>query len=540
MKIKLNFIIACFTMLYALHAAAQEQKPLGVIFSLQEQSSIELLKREFATQYGQALNAKEIVKSMKTYLYQCEQGDGCIDYNQLQNILMRHPHVKHVGYNVAVESRLKPNDPRISEQYALDAIKAYEAWDITTGGKNANGDDVVIAILDTGFDTKHEDLKESLYTNKGEIPGDNLDNDGNGYKDDINGWNVGNNSPIFTSTLNHGSEVMGAVAAKPNNGKGVSGVLWNPKVMIIQIQLNVGSVLSAYDYILEQRKLYNITNGTKGANIVVANYSGGLENAFPKDFPAWCDIYQTMGLEGILNVVSTTNDKVNVEIVGDMPSLCTSPYLVVVNSSDATDNLDAVTGIGNISVDLSAPGDQILTTIPGDKYRKASGTSLSAPIVAGAIALLHSIDCKAIPDEYKADPADVALKIKKALLDGVDKKPSMANSTVTGGRLNILESIKEMQAQYLDCDIIVDPNTPLVIKSVSTTLNTASVLYEGFDGDQISMYVLNQLGQIIVKEEKKIDSLRRFNFDTTSWPLGPYFVRLVGTKSDVAAGFIKY
>jgi len=418
----------------------------------------------------------------------------------LFDLCKHHPGITAIEYNYELEQRIKPNDAKINDQYYLGLIKAYEAWDITTGGKGYTGKDIVIGVIDDGYDLMHEDLSSNIYSNPDEIPGDNIDNDNNGYKDDVAGWNTRTNNGVH-DTKSHGTNILGVMGAKGNNQKGISGVNWNIKILPVTTGNLVSDVIEGYEYILAEKKQYNNSGGTKGSNIVVSSYSGGLSKAFAADFPIWCGIYDKLGLEGILNVAATTNENDNVEEVGDMPSTCTSPYLVIVNSTNQADEIDAATGFGNVSVDISAPGERILTTDLMSKglYKTESGTSLSTPMVAGAIALLYSIKCQAFDALLTQNPKDVALAIKSILLSTTDKKSTLAGKTVSEGRMNISKSMSKILDEY--CSLELAPVGSLKVNRVSWTNGVLNVDYISEDAKEITLKLFDTSGKLVFTDK---------------------------------------
>jgi subtilisin family serine protease len=414
----------------------------------------------------------------------------------LYDLCKDHPLITALEYNYELEQRIKPNDSKINEQYYLSLIKAYESWDITTGGKGYNGKDIVIGVIDDGYELSHEDLVSNIYSNPDEIAGDNIDNDNNGYKDDVSGWNTRSNNGIH-DIKSHGTNILGVLGAKGNNQKGISGVNWNIKILPVTTGNLVSDVIEGYDYLLAEKKQYNLSGGTKGSNIVVSSYSGGLSKAFAADFPIWCGIYDKLGSEGIINVAATTNGNDNVEEVGDMPSTCTSPYLVIVNSTNQADEIDAATGYGNVSVDISAPGERILTTDLKSKglYKTESGTSLSTPMVAGAVALLYSIKCQAFNALITQDPKNAALTVKSILLSSTDKKTSLTGKTVTEGRLNISESISKILEDY--CSLELSPVGNLKINAATWTNGMLNVDYISEDAKEITLKLFDTSGKLV-------------------------------------------
>jgi hypothetical protein len=464
------------------------------------------------------------------------------DLESVRTTLTNDGRVLHTMEDRQVTYRRKPNDPRFIEQYALDVIKAFDGWDISTGGVNALGEDVVIALIDDGFDLKHEDLSENIYKNPNEVPDDKIDNDGNGFVDDVSGWNFRTNKNAH-DVQSHGTFTLGVIGATGNNNVGISGINWKTKIMPITVGTSVSSLLSAFDYIYRLRKMYNDSNGKKGVNIVVTSYSAGINYAFAADNKIWCDYYDKLGLEGILSVVSTTNNADNVDVVGDMPSTCTSSYLIAVTSSNELDELDDVTGFGPVSVDLCAPGEQILTTdlTSKSKYKQESGTSLSTPIVSGTVGLLYTFPCKNFVDNSKADPGDVALKVRKAILNGTDPKNSMKGLTVTGGRLNIFNAFVKLKEEFTDCDVVIDKPTKGKIENISyISGNTVSFSYEWPNPGIATFRLVDASGKIMYEVEAEAKFRGSYTFTDVNILPGVYYINIQGNKQKASEAFYAF
>ncbi len=366
------------------------------------------------------------------------------------------PGVINAQFNHLIQARSTiPNDPLLSLQWhyindgssggLVDAdIDAELAWDVTTGGLTADGDTIVVAVLDDGYDFTHQDFGDNLWINYGEIPGNGIDDDNNGYLDDYLGWNIASNSDQINGG-SHGVPVSGIIGAKGDNSLGVTGVNWNVKLMMIKnasLDLNEANVISAYSYALNMRQMYNNSNGAEGAFVVATNASWGVNFGDPDQSPLWCNFYDVMGDAGILSCGATINSNVNVDEDGDLPTGCTSDYLIAVTNVDKQDTKVTNAGYGATSIDLAAPGDQTYTTMSGNVYGSLSGTSFSTPHVTGAIALLYSVPCPELIELAKSDPPGAALAIKSYILDGVDPISSLENITVTEGRLNVNNSIQ--------------------------------------------------------------------------------------------------
>ncbi len=310
------------------------------------------------------------------------------------------------------------------------------AWDITTGGVTALGDTIVVCVIDGGFDLSHQDLIANRWFNHAEIPNNGVDDDGNGYVDDVRGWfSDANNDNVAGGS--HGTSVAGIIGAKGNNNLGVSGISWDVKVMLVRSDSGLESdVIAAYNYPLVQRKRYNESNGTEGAFVVATNASWGIDGGMAADAPIWCAFYDTLGHYGILNCGATANADVNVETFGDLPTTCTSDYLISVTNLKRNDVKETQAGYGRVSIDLGAYGTGVFTTTDANSYGAFGGTSGATPHVTGSIGLMYAIPCMDIAELAKTNPAACALLMKEAILNSVVPNPSLEGITVTEGRLN--------------------------------------------------------------------------------------------------------
>ena len=381
-------------------------------------------------------------------------GNPTGDLQQWLEHVQQNTSVRIAQYNHTLQRRLIPSDPSFPLQWGMNNtgglglegadIDAPEAWDVSTGGMTLHGDTLVIAVIDDGFDRNHEDLM--FWTNRGEIAGDGLDNDGNGYIDDVQGWN-GTDGNAILPVAPHGTHVCGIAAALGDNGTGVTGVNWNLPILPVYADLEEDDVVAAYGYVHAMRALYDASNGTQGAYVVVTNSSFGLDFAQPEDFPIWCAMYDSLGALGILSPAATINAFVNVDVVGDVPTGCASEFMIAVTNTDNDDELHSA-GFGPLSIDLGAPGTGVYSTTPGDNYGYNSGTSMATPHVAGTIALLYSAACTRLLDAYEADPSAIALRMKDYLLQGVTIVADLSDRTLSGGRLNINQSLMAMLDDY--------------------------------------------------------------------------------------------
>lgn len=452
--------------------------------------------------------------------------------------LEQHPSVKRVTPEQELESRFTtPNDPDFGVQWALDRIGAPKAWDVTTGGMTERGDRIVVAVLETGFGIEHEDLAGNIWVNAGEVDGNGIDDDNNGYVDDVHGWNF-RGRPQFDDSF-HGQSVIGIIGQQGDNGIGGTGVNWNVDLMPLQYR-NVTNIFEAYDYVYEMRRLYNESNGTRGAFVVVTNASWGLAEVIPcMAGQMWDDVYEKLGEVGILTVAGVKNDAIDIDEVGDTPSGCPSEFLISVMNTDRFEEKANTSAFGQESVDLAAPGVDIFTTAPNNNYNPSfDGSSSATPHVAGAVALLYSMPCAQLAVDAINKPAETAKLVRSAILNGVEVMSNLSGLNATSGRLNVYNSMIELQA---NCNPV--PGSKLAIYSIypSPAATTATISYEaeGFDNMQVLVY--DAVGKVVIKDlvVPCCQEVNRFGLSVEHLAAGVYFVELVQNEGHVVMRFIK-
>jgi subtilase family protein/GEVED domain-containing protein/type IX secretion system substrate protein len=390
------------------------------------------------------------------------------DHNTVNEInllakLNTDPNIENAQFNFFTENRTEPNDTYFSGLWHLNNtgqnggtpgvdLDATLAWDQATGGVSYTGDTIVICIIDESFDFNHEDLLDNIWINYDEIPDDSIDNDNNGFVDDYWGWNaetLDDDIQNSGTTDWHGTGVSGIAGAIGNNSTGITGLVWNIKLMLVGRGNTFEHAVIAYDYPFKNRKLYNQTLGQKGAFVVATNSSWGVDFGTPAEAPLWCAMYDSLGSVGVLNAAATINANVDVDVVGDLPTTCLSQYLITTTSVNNYDVKTVNAGYGAESIDLGAFGKNILTTSNNNNYALINGTSAAAPQIAATIGLLHSAPCPSFAVFAKNNPQQAALQLKNYILDGSEANTSLEGITVSGGRLNTNNSLNLLMD---DCD----------------------------------------------------------------------------------------
>jgi subtilisin family serine protease len=354
--------------------------------------------------------------------------------------LRQNPDVLSAEPNYILKADITPNDPRFlsNEQYALPLMGAPQAWDTRTGSTGAGR--VVIGVIDQGIDFNHPDLAANIWINPGEIAGNGIDDDGNGFTDDVRGFNfVNNNGTTFSGSASedHATHVAGIAGAVGNNGVGVAGVNWSVGLMSLKFldQNGFGDTLDAIDaiqYAKTMRNLWESTGHTKGANIRVLNASFG-GGSFSQNF---LDAANQANAAGILFVAAAGNidngtTEPNNDLVPHYPSSFDAPNIIAVAATGQTDGLTSFSHFGATGVDVAAPGNNILSTTPGNTYSFFSGTSMASPQVAGAAALI-----------WAQNPNLTVQQVKNILLTNGNVATGLIDKTLTGRRINVGNSMQ--------------------------------------------------------------------------------------------------
>jgi subtilisin family serine protease len=348
--------------------------------------------------------------------------------------LRANPAVDFAEPNWRYSRQLVSNDPYVTDGRLWGMLSgssspanvygsgAADAW---AGGKTCSAG-VVVGIIDEGAMWNHTDLAGQFWTNPFD-PVDGIDNDGNGYIDDVRGWDfVGDDNSTFDGKGDdHGSHVAGTVAGKGGNGTGVAGVCWSATLISSKFLGRNGGTTAdailAVDYLTDLKTRHNL-------NLVATNNSwggGGFSQALK-------DAIDRAGAANILFVASAGNSGVDADRTPSYPAAYTSANIISVASIRSNGGLSSFSNFGATSVDIGAPGEGIFSTVPSGRrgttsgYASYSGTSMAAPHVTGAVALYASLN-----------PGASAAQIKAAILGSAIPTPSLAGKTVTGGRLSV-------------------------------------------------------------------------------------------------------
>ncbi len=377
--------------------------------------------------------------------------DKSVDYTSTLNSLLGDPRIGRIDQNLYGFARSVPNDTRYAEQWAFNNtgqtggiagadIDAQKAWDLSRGSGQT-----IVCVMDTGVDYNHPDLKANMWVNTKEIPGNGVDDDKNGYVDDIYGIDPGDNDSDPMDGDLHGTHCAGIIGAVGNNAMGVTGVAQKARIMAVKIDgANGFSTVAILDGMT-----YAANNGAKVINMSFGSYSGSAGDPFDLAI-------KSVGQKGVICVVACGNDMNDNDQLISYPDGYPEDNIIAVAATDARDNLSSFSNYGLKNVDIAAPGSRILSTVPNGGYELEDGTSMAAPMVVGALSVMMDYNPKFTYKDYI-----------NFLYNGADKLPSLAGKMVTGGRLNLFNSM---------------PPAPTIPAIVTATASITS----GYLGDQVS------------------------------------------------------
>lgn len=357
------------------------------------------------------------------------------------------PRIKYIEPDYIVRASVMPNDPDYASLWGMAKIQAPAAWDITTGTN------VLVGVIDAGVDYNHPDLAANIWTNPGEIAGNGIDDDNNGYVDDVHGYDFYHNDGDPMDDNGHGTHVAGTIAAVGDNGVGVTGVNWSARIMCLKFIGPHGSgstsaAILAVEY--ATRMGAQLTNNSYGGD----SYSQGLYDAI-----------KAAGAASRLFVAAAGNSNKNIDIYKAYPASYDLDNIIAVAATTQTDLRASYSSYGATSVDLGAPGSNIKSTTLNGKYVYLSGTSMATPHVAGVAALLYSLH-----------PAFSYEDVKEIIMASVDTVASLKGITVTGGRLNAYKAVTQTWASLMPPAIAVSQTEfAVTLDQDASTIDTLSI-----------------------------------------------------------------
>lgn len=404
-------------------------------------------------------------KSSDSYLISF---DKQVDAKTLKNnvdALASEFEIEYAEANTVLTMDVIPNDPRFKESYGLyndgskvGNIQAIDAWEQTKGSSS-----VLVAVIDTGIDYNHEDLKDNLWTNPGESGDDaegkpkfsnGIDDDNNGYIDDYRGWNFVNNTNNPWDDAGHGTHCAGVIGAKGNNALGTSGVNWNVSLMGLKFLNGQGSgsladAVKALEY-ATMMKVFLTSNSWGGGG-----YSDTMMLAL-----------KNAESHGMLFIAAAGNNHSDNDASPHYPSSYEVSNVIAVAASDQNDALASFSNYGKKSVHVAAPGVGILSSYPPNTYKLLSGTSMATPFVAGLAALVKSL--------Y---PELTGAEIKKRILSSSDAVNGMKTRLITGARINATSALANDHTP---------PSSVKNISIISSEINSLTMTWSpsGDDEDQ--------------------------------------------------------
>ncbi len=370
------------------------------------------------------------------------------DVSLLESQLKNHPSVEYTERNHRAEKSQLPVPTKGTEAIdkSLDAAQfndpmASRVWsfaDASQNGVSVNAaykihgttatETIIVAVVDTGIDATHEDLKDVVWVNQGEIPGNGIDDDNNGYIDDVNGINTlvrdsqGRASGNNRDAHSHGTHVSGTIGAKQNNGKGIAGIASNVKIIGIR---SVPNNSDETDVDIAESFIYAAKNGAKIINCSFGKSSNEGKNLIPETLKHIQDNY------GVLVVAAAGNNSDDIDRRPTYPASHPNENLLIVASTASSGGMSGFSNYGKTSVDVAAPGSSIYSTTPGSRYASMSGTSMASPTTAGVAAEVLS--------HY---PNLTPVQLKQVLMDSVTKVTSFKDKMIAGGRIDLLKALE--------------------------------------------------------------------------------------------------
>eukprot|EP00922_Rhytidocystis_sp_ex-Travisia-forbesii_P001797 GHVS01002528.1.p1 GENE.GHVS01002528.1~~GHVS01002528.1.p1 ORF type:complete len:901 (-),score=188.66 GHVS01002528.1:570-3272(-) len=383
-----------------------------------------------------------------------------------------------------------PNDSLFTKQWSLnnDAapyvdVRASSAWalsyDASTGKRKLGRSGLLIGHIDTGCDVNHPDLINSIWTNPGEIAGNGIDDDGNGYVDDIHGWNFDGDNADVTDEHGHGTHTAGIVGAEANNNKGISGLIWDAKMIILKFKNNVSDAVQAIEYCLTMG--IRVSTNSWGFNTPVESLKLVLQRANDMKH---------------LFVCAVDNKGRDNTWFNDFPPNYPFPNMIRVASINSNADLDVTSDFSKTKVDIAAPGKGIISSVPraiyGSDYAMKDGTSMATPLVAGLVGLLLS-----------ADPNLDIYRARSIIMSTVTPLTAIESRILTGGIINCENAIKSLlNLPYSTPEAIVVPSleSRAPVDLLGDAGHVSEMLLSGFN---------DFMSGLLTRYSRSVDMVRR-------------------------------
>lgn len=325
---------------------------------------------------------------------------------------------------VVDEPSVMMNDPAIAQAWGIHNVNALKAWNITKGNKN-----IVVAVIDTGCDIRHEDLAANIWTNPGESGKDSkgndksnngIDDDKNGFVDDVHGWNFVSSNNDLTDNHGHGTHISGIIGAEAGNGKGIAGI--SPEVSIMCLKYFDPKVFGTDNL----KNTVNAIHYAKLMNAQIINYSGGGIEFSQEEH----DAIEEARKVGILFVAAAGNERSNSDVHHYYPADYGLSNIISVTAVDPNQQVLASSNYGARTVDIAAPGQNILSLLPNNAYGYMTGTSQATAFVTGAAVLVMAR--KGITDPEQ---------VKRYIIATGDADEKLMNKTISYRRLNLFKAV---------------------------------------------------------------------------------------------------
>ena len=435
------------------------RNPFGLIVQFEHALTDEEINEVLAP-IGGVLVGKAVADG-STYLV-----ETLYELESVSTVLESDARIKNVEFDEVVQISDLPSDPDLGQLWGMNStygIDAPGAWAQTLGDSS-----VVVAVIDTGIDLDHPDLVDNLWTNSDEIAGNGIDDDSNGFIDDIHGWDFVNSDGNPDDDNNHGTHVAGTIAASANS-IGVVGVAPGVQVMGLKFLNSSGSGMTSHAL---QALQYAIDNGA-----LISNNSwggGGFSSAMET-------LLTQAEAANHLFVAAAGNSSTNIDAYPTYPAAYQNPNVVSVASIQSDGSQSGFSNYGTSNVDVAAPGSGIRSTISGGGYASFNGTSMASPHVAGIVALMRSLA-----------PTVSTTDIKRILIETSTWDSRLDNVSDSGGRVSASAAVSAVNGSIPSLSIT--SNATVVTEGDTVTFSATAT---DSSNNNIAGQVVWKIGEVV-------------------------------------------